>query len=100
MEVKIDADELCQLKRDADKNRTWDYNKVLVDSYISEVDRLREERDKWRKMAVRTARAADKNEAEVLSVLGASKNMETWESALLGVAKIFKLNTGFVKDLE
>ena len=43
MKVEVDADELCELKRSADKNNMWDYHKVCYDSLKKKYDILDKE---------------------------------------------------------
>ena len=85
MKVEVDADELCELKRSADKNNMWDYHKVCYDSLKKKYDildkeltsarnecdalrmmvkesafhKLRDERDWWRDQAIRRAHLLD-----------------------------------------
>ena len=62
MEVKIDADELCELRNKA-KSMTWDYGKVVLTGALAraeeKIKKLEEERDWWRKSALRVCEYYD-----------------------------------------
>ena len=69
MKVEIDADELCELKRDADKNRNWDYHKVCYDSLKEKYEELEAERDWWREHAMDVSMDFDKQDEEIARIV-------------------------------